>query len=405
MKIVFLTFAGFDSFAGNNHLNITLLKSMLDKGYDVVLIQSNSGGEMPLIPKELSSYENLEVISIRKKFNKNNFIKRALEEIKFLYKASKYIKKSKADCLYYQTSGLLFVLSWFLTFNKTPMIVNVQDMFPDSIETTGVIKNKFVLNLVRHLQKAGYIKAKKITVLSDDMRNSLVEKYKVPADKVEIVYNWYDDSNIKDVIDENNVFIKKYGLKKDKFIVQYACNLGYVLNYDYFIELAKELRNEKDVEIQIVGDGSRLEVFKSKVEENNLGNISFLPLQPQETVADVYSYCDICLIPLKQGVIRHSVPSKVGIVMACKKLVLLSCDEDSKYGELLNGIGCFVGVNDYKRGADFIREMRDDREKYQSLVNKAYEFNTKTFSSTENIKRLMGVINEVINENCNIRNE
>ena len=94
MKIVFLTFAGFDSFAGNNHLNITLLKSMLDKGYDVVLIQSNSGGEMPLIPKELSSYENLEVISIRKKFNKNNFIKRALEEIKFLYKASKYIKKS-----------------------------------------------------------------------------------------------------------------------------------------------------------------------------------------------------------------------------------------------------------------------------------------------------------------------
>ena len=90
MKIMYLTAEGFDTPNPNNQLVMTMLDDFLSYGIGVYLVQSHKTGTYDDIPDCLKYKAGLTYDIIQRPvINKTNFIKRYLDELKYLWRAKK----------------------------------------------------------------------------------------------------------------------------------------------------------------------------------------------------------------------------------------------------------------------------------------------------------------------------
>ena len=165
--------------------------------------------------------------------------------------------------------------------------------------------------------------------------------------------------------------------------------MGFNFDYMVVVKVAELLKQYNDIEFQMIGFGSRMDVFKQEVEKRQLNNVVFYPLQKQDMVSHVYSACSVTLIPLPSGVIGNSVPSKIGLLMACKKPVISTSDKDSLYVKMINdnGFGYAYGDDEYQKVADGILKMKNDSMLCNEMGEKGYNFGHVIFSRSYNTKK------------------
>lgn len=396
MKILYITAEGFDTPNPNNQMAEVMIRDFLQNGHSVHLIQSHRKGVNSDIPKSLEDQPNLTVDTIvRKVVDKTNFIKRYFNDVQYAFSAMKYWKKVKyADVIYLQSNPTILypMLLLRLFKGRVPIVYSIYDVFPGHAYDIGVINSKLIYNVMRIMQKPCYRMATAITVLSADMKIKVVEQGAEPDD-VYVVPAWYDVSTTREIPTEENRFIQKYNLTKEKFCVQFAGTIGFVFNYKTVIELAKRLKEHTDIEIQIIGDGNVKNDFVSEAEALELTNISFYPLQPIEIVPDVYSACDICIIPLKKGVIGNGVPSKAPILMACRRVIVNSVEIESNYAKMYSehNMGIAVDIFDYDGLADAIIELKNSPEQLKVMAENAYNYGKENYSSDASTAKLMDI--------------
>lgn len=123
----------------------------------------------------------------------------------------------------------------------------------------------------------------------------------------------------------------------------------------------------------------------------------FYPLQPQDMVSDVYSACSVCLIPLKQGVIGNSVPSKAALLMACRRVIVNSVDVGCEYGEMFERekIGFSAGVDDAKKIANDILKLYKDKRFLDEYADRAKQYGMKYYAREANTKHYIELFNNI----------
>lgn len=400
MKIMYLTAEGFDTPNPNNQLAMTMIDDFLNAGIEVYMVASHRKGINPDIPDILKNRDGFSYdIVNRPVVDKTHFIKRYLEEMTYAFKAMSQWKKHKKDIdivLLQSSPTILFSITLLKLFLHKPVVYSIFDVFPGSAYDIGVIKNKLIYKVLEILQKPVYNLSTKIVVAGDDMKTK-VQKFKVPHDKVHVIPNWYDDKSVIEVPIEENHFIKKYQIDTTKFYVQYAGTIGYVLDYKMIIQVANLLREEPSIVFQIIGDGNTKDQFMAEAKEKGLTNIHFYPLQPLEIVPDVYSACSICLIPLKKGVIGTGFPSKSTQLMACRRVVLNSVEEDSNYFRMFNNndIGVSVSSNSPEKVAEAIKLLYQNPKRISEMAEKAKLFGEKHFSRKVNTFKFIKLFKEI----------
>lgn len=335
---------------------------------------------------------------------KSSFVKRYIDGIKYAVAAKNYIKKmiNDSDVIFIQSSPTaLYNISVVKRFAKDSkkIIYNVQDMFPGSSIASGVMPQKWMQIVFSSLQKIAYRKSDIIVAISDDMKDKLIEQG-VPNEKIEVIVNWFDDRTVSEVSWDKNRFVKIANMDKEHFYVQYAGTMGYVFDYHMIIKVAEILQDDSKIIFQMIGEGSQKQEFVKTVKEKQLNNIVFLPLQPQDMVSDVYSACSTCIIPLKHGVIGNSVPSKAGLLMACKRSIVTSTDKGSKYNSMIkdNGIGFAFGDNEPEKMAEAILKLSENTELCKHMGIKGYEFGHKLYSRAENMKKYLDLFERMLSE-------
>jgi len=400
MKILFITAEGFDTPNPNNQMAEVMINDFLKAGHRVHLIQSHKKGVNPDLPESLINAENLTVDTVKRNVvDKTKFVKRYLNDMRYAFQAFRYWRKVKdADVIYLQSNPtILYPMLLLRMFKRrVPIVYSIYDVFPGHAYDIGVITSKLVFNTLRILQKPCYKMASAIVVLSEDMKRKVVEQGAKP-EKVKIVPAWYDVSTAREIPAEENRFIQKYNIPTDKFYVQFAGTIGYVFNYKTVLELAKRVKHEENIRIQIVGDGNVKDAFVKEAGEMGLDNIDFYPLQPIELVPDVYSACNICIIPLMKGVIGNGVPSKAPILMACKRTIINSVEIDSEYARsfIENDMGVAVDIFDYDKLAEAVMDLYRSPEKAREMAENAHIYGRENYSSTKSTAKLMNTFEEV----------
>ena len=209
-------------------------------------------------------------------------------------------------------------------------VYSLQDVFPDSLATTGLSKEGSMLwKIGRRLEDSTYTKADQIIVISNAMADNMRKKG-VPEEKIRVVSNWIDTEAIQPVKKEDNRLFEEFGIDKEKFTVVYAGNFGAAQGADVVLEAAKLL---PDVQFVIFGGGAEFEGARNKAAQ--LPNVIINGLLPQERVPEVYSLGDVALITCKKGVGGSGMPSKTWSIMACNTPIIASFDTDSELAQVI----------------------------------------------------------------------
>ena len=161
--------------------------------------------------------------------------------------------------------------------------------------------------------------------------------------------------------------------------------------------MAKRLKDNKNIVFQMIGDGNVKKQFVEEAEALGLDNIQFYPLQPIDLVPDVYSTCDLCLIPLMKGVIGNGVPSKAAILMACKRPIITSVEGNSHYAKMFSeyNMGVAVDIFDNDKLAAEIVRLYENPELMKEMAENAYVYGQENYSSTAGTRKLMDIFESV----------
>ena len=243
------------------------------------------------------------------------------------------------------------------------MVYNLQDMFPDSLVTAGMTKKgSLIWKLGRKIEDITYRDSDLIVALSEDFRRIVLSRG-VPEEKVTVIRNWVDEQAVVDIPRADNTLFDTYGLDREKFYVCYSGNVGLSQNMDMLLDVAKSLIDRPDIGFVIVGDGAYKKQVEARVASEDLTNVTLLPFQPYEKIAEVFSLGDCGLIISKAGTGVSSVPSKTWSIMAAARPVLASFDKGGELDAIIAESGCGVCVpaNDPAAFRTAVLNMADDR--------------------------------------------
>ncbi len=216
-----------------------------------------------------------------------------------------------------------------------PFLYSLQDIFPDSLVTTGLAKEgSFLWRRGKKIADRTYKLADKIVVISDSFVENLKAKG-VPGEKIVKIPNWTDTDTIRPIPKSENKLFEELGISRDKFTVVYAGNLGEAQGADVIVRAAELLRDNEEIQFVIFGGGSRYSAVCEKIQELGLKNTIINPLLPQDRVSEVYSLGDVALVTCKAGVGGSGMPSKTWSIMACNTPIIASFDTNSELADIL----------------------------------------------------------------------
>lgn len=263
-----------------------------------------------------------------------------------------------------------------------PFVFNLQDMFPESLASTGLAKKGSVIYKIgEKISDFTYRNATEIMVISENMKAALIAKG-VPAEKITVIYNWIDTDATVPVAREDNPLFDELDLDRDKFYITYAGNLGNSQNVSILIDCAKALKDCEDIRFVIFGGGSEKDKFETMIADSGLTNIQLFPLQPMERVSQVYSLGDVSFVTCKKGVGVGAFPSKAVSIMATGTPIIASFDLDSDLCRIIadNHIGLCADAEDTQGAIDAILALYNDTDLCKRYGKNARELACDRFS-------------------------
>lgn len=213
-------------------------------------------------------------------------------------------------------------------FRRIPVVYDVQDMWPDTLRATGMLNSEKALLIVSKVCDWVYRGVDRIVVLSPGFKRLLLERG-VPEDKVEVIYNWCDESQLSDL---------KAGLPSDfpgsnYLRIVFAGTMGKAQALDSVIEAAKNLLMKRpEVRFVFVGGGVEVDRLKAKVQQGNITNVIFIPRVPMSEVGAILEGADALLVHLKDDpLFSITIPSKTQAYMAKSKPIIMAVRGDAAH--------------------------------------------------------------------------
>ena len=277
---------------------------------------------------------------------------------------------------------------------KKRFVYNAQDLFPETLSGTGLANQGGLLwKIGMWVSNVTFRNSDKIIAISNDIKRSMVARG-VPAEKIEVVYNWVDEKAVQPVAKEDNPLYEEFGLSREKFSVVYAGNLGNAQNIGIVLDAAYML---PDVQFAVFGTGGLEGEIRKRIAAENLENMHLNPLQPVERVSQVYSMGDACIVSCKEGLGGSAMPSKSWSIMSCGRPVVASFDE----GELkeileVNHCGVFSHAGNLQEFVDAIKTLRENPELCKEMGTNARQFILNNLTKEVGAKKYVEIIKSVL---------
>lgn len=368
---------------GGGTRHYELAKYLVELGHEVTVIASDvdymSGSK---IGRKRESREGITIIYARTPaFVHRNILFRALSFLTFsLTSFFEGLKVKKVDVIW-ATSPPLFqsITSALLSvFKRKKLLFEVRDLWLDFAQELGVVRNRFVLDVFRFLEKMVYGRAHKVMVNSPGFI-PFVSRH-VSADDVIFIPNGVISEDFSEKGDSVYSFRKKINAE-DRFIVSYTGNMGVANDLESIIAAAEEIRNElPDVLFLFVGGGMKGRSLAEQCSAKGLDNVLFIPPVSKTEVPSVLHASDVCIATLKNIKLFTTVyPNKVFDYMAAKKPIILAIEGVIKDVIENSGGGICVTPGDSRGIGDAVRVYYRDRDRLVNDGTAAYLYVKKHF--------------------------
>lgn len=209
-----------------------------------------------------------------------------------------------------------------MRIRRVPFVLEIRDLWPDSIVALGAMRNKVLLRLLYRLERWLYAGSDHIVTLGEGYWEDLVDKG-VPCEKLSIIPNGVDREIFwpRQATD----MLARFGMQ-DRFTCAYVGTIGMAAGLEVVIEAAEQLRDRgrNDISFLLVGDGAERERLEKIARQKGLDNLAFSGRLPKEEMPDVLAATDVCLVHLRKvDLFKRVMPSKIFEMAAMKKPIIL----------------------------------------------------------------------------------
>jgi len=224
---------------------------------------------------------------------------------------------------------------------RVPFVFNIQDVFPDVAIELGVITDPSVIRLASWLERFTYLRSDAVTVLSEDLRDNVANKLgRHRPERVRVIPNFVDTEHIRPASRDNR-YREQFGLT-GKTVVMYAGNVGFSQSLDLVLDAAAALAHEPDLVFVINGGGAARPELERRA--GGAPNIRFVDMQPKDRLPEVLAAADIHVVPLRRGLARSSVPSKMYSILASGRPIVASVDAGTEVASVVERAGAGLAV-------------------------------------------------------------
>jgi len=209
---------------------------------------------------------------------------------------------------------------------KCPVLLWVQDLWPESLSATGYVRNRWILRAVEYVVWWIYRRVDLLLVQS----KAFTPKIQAMAGGTPVAY--HPNSFVDHAIISGSRDVECPALDCS-FPVLFAGNMGNAQAVEVVLEAATILRDVKGIRFVMIGDGSRRGWLMQKAAERGISNLVFPGRYPVETMSVLMKRAAVLLVTLADTeIFRLTVPSKVQAYLAAGRPII-AC---------LNGVGAEI---------------------------------------------------------------
>ena len=248
-------------------------------------------------------------------------------------------------------------------FKRAPFVLEIRDIWPETISTVGAIKSRFLLRILERLEKWMYRGADHVVAVGNGYKENILSK--VPLDdRISVITNGVDLDQFQ-IREPDEEWLAQWNLS-EKFVCAYVGTIGMCHGLEVVAKAAALLKakGRNDIAFCLVGDGAARPAIEQTVRDENLGNwVVFTGRLPKEDMPKVLSSSDICLVHLRGCELFSTViPSKIFETLAMGRPIIMGVRGEACDMVMESGAGFKMEPDSAESLVEILEHAADHRD-------------------------------------------
>ena len=247
------------------------------------------------------------------------------------------LRNKKYDVIFvYGTSPIFQAIpaSFIGWIKRLPVVLWVQDLWPQSAEATGYVKSAWLLVLLEKAVRFTYVHTDLLLVQSE----AFIKPVSKLSNNTPVTY--YPNSADEAFYAPSDINAPEIESLKSGFSVLFAGNIGKAQAVETILAAAEKLHAYPEIKIVMLGSGSKEEWIRKQIDYKKITNVYLEGRFPVETMPTLMRQASILLVSLTgHPIFSLTVPNKIQAYLAVGRPIIAS----------LNGEGARI-VNEARAG-------------------------------------------------------
>jgi glycosyltransferase involved in cell wall biosynthesis len=239
--------------------------------------------------------------------------------------------------------------------SHAPILFWVQDIWPETLVGTDMVRSPFLLKSVEKLVKFVYAGCDRILVQSRAF-SERIQAVGVPKEKI-LYYPNSAEELYRPIKVETDAPERK--MIPNGFRVMFAGNIGKAQDFPTILSAAEKLKSYPEIKWVVLGDGTMRSWVEEEIKARKLNDtVLLLGRHPVTFMPRFFSLADALLVILKKDpIFALTIPSKVQSYLACGKPIVAALDGEGARVIDESGGGMAVPSGDAEALAQIVMKM------------------------------------------------
>jgi len=250
------------------------------------------------------------------------------------------LRNKKYDLIFVYGVSPIFqslVAFWVGMIKKIPVVLWVQDLWPESVFETNAISSKFLLKPLEYAVRFCYQRSSYILVQSKGFLGSIK---KLSSNKK--IY-FFPNSIDKSFYAETEKSAFNISSLKKGFTILFAGNIGSAQAIETILQAAFKLKTHKEIKFVFLGEGSNLNLLKSEILQSKLNNVYYEGAFPISKMPKILRQASILLVSLRnKDIFNLTIPNKIQAYLAAGRPIIGSINGEG--AKLIKNAGAGTSV-------------------------------------------------------------
>jgi glycosyltransferase involved in cell wall biosynthesis len=301
------------------------------------------------------------------------FVRRTVSQMSFTLSSAFFgtFTGGRHDVMLVESPPLFLALgaAWLGAVRRTPWIAVVADLWPDVAIETGMLKNPLAIRVARWMERLLYRGSVAVVTQTPGQAQDIARRF--PGTRALVISGGVDSSRFSPDL-RSEAVRREFGVDGGCGVVFSGLH-GFAQGLDIVVDAAARLRERRDIRFVMIGDGAVKADLVARVRALGLENVIFHAPVPRERVPAILASMDVALAPLREGVPRATIPTKMYEAMASGLPVLTAAEGEARELVERERIGRAVAPGAADAFAAAVRALADDPAERRDCAARALE--------------------------------